>query len=252
MALRDKVVSYTNTLLNIDAFNDYAPNGLQVEGRPEIRTLVSGVTASQALLEAAAAQRADAVLVHHGYFWRGENPCVTGMKYRRLRSLIAADINLLAYHLPLDAHQRYGNNVQLAEKLQLQTDEVIAVKDGCPLLHLGHLARPMTGDEFAEYVGRCLARRVLHLPAGRQYIERIAWCTGAAQDYFEAAVQYGVDAYLTGEVSEQTTHIARENDVHFLAAGHHATERFGVQALGAHLAEKFSLRHVYIEIENPV
>lgn len=252
MTTRDELVNYANTLLNIDAFDDYAPNGLQVQGRAEIKTLVSGVTASLDLLDAAADRHADAVLVHHGYFWKGENPCITGMKYRRLQQLLTSGMNLLAYHLPLDAHSQYGNNARLADKLQIVVDEIRPVGQGQPILYLGHLPVAMTATEFAGHVSDCLGREVLHLPARRQKIESIAWCTGAAQGYFDEAIKYGVDAYLTGEVSEQNAHTSRECDVHFLAAGHHATERYGVQALGEHLAEKFSLQHLYIEIDNPV
>ena len=252
MTTRDELVSYANALLTIDVFNDYAPNGLQVQGRTEIRTLVSGVTASLELLEAAAARNADAVLVHHGYFWKGEDPCVTGMKYHRLQQLMTSGMNLLAYHLPLDAHRQYGNNAQLAEKLQIIVDDVRPVGQGCPILFLGHLPVAQDAEAFARHVGTCLGREILHLPAKRQKIESIAWCTGAAQGYFDEAIRYGVDAYLTGEISEQNTHSSRECDVHFLAAGHHATERYGVQSLGEHLAEKFSLQHLYIEIDNPV
>lgn len=247
----DVIVSRLDELLETARFSDYAPNGLQVEGRNEVRRIVSGVTASQALLEAALAARADAVLVHHGYFWKGESAAITGIKRRRLALLLEHDISLLAYHLPLDAHPRYGNNRQLGERLGIEMDVEQATASGS-LLWQGRLAQPLTAQQFAARITDALGRTPLHLPGQSGTIHRIAWCTGAAQGYLEEAAQLGVDAYLSGEVSEQTTHIVRESGVHYFAAGHHATERYGVQALGAWLAEQFAIEHHYIDIDNPV
>ncbi len=241
-----ELVAYTNRLLAVENFNDYCPNGLQVEGRGEVQTLIGGVTACQALLDAAIAQRADAILVHHGWFWKNEDPRIVGMKQRRLAALLRHDISLIAYHLPLDAHPELGNNAQLAERLD------ITVTGTAGLLMLGELAEPVSGADFAARIETRLQRRPLHIPGSDAPIRRLAWCSGAAQSSIETAFSEGVDAFLTGEASEPTVHFARENRLHFFAAGHHATERAGVQALGAHLAQRFALRFAFIDIDNPV
>ena len=247
-----ELVAYCDDLLEVDAFSDYCPNGLQVQGRAEIGTLVSGVTASLALIEAALAREADALVVHHGYFWRGEDPCIAGMKRERLRRLLAADVSLLAYHLPLDAHPVYGNNARLAEVLQLSVAGHFGRGSNGPAIAMyGCTATPLPADAFAYQLAHALGREALHIPGGGAYVHSIAWCTGAAQDYIDQAIALGVDAYLTGEVSEQTVHVARECGLHFFAAGHHATERYGVKALGEHLAERFTLEHHFIDIDNP-
>ncbi len=249
MIQRDELLRYLHELLDVDAFSDYCPNGLQVEGREEIRTLVCGVTACQALVDAAVAAGADALLVHHGYFWKGEQPTITGLKRRRVQTLLDAGINLLAYHLPLDAHPRLGNNAQLAQRLGLSASGGFA---GEPAIALtGSVDEPVSGEGFAARIADSLRRTPLHIPGRAAEIRRIAWCSGGAQGYIEQAAALGVDAYLTGEVSEQTVHIARETGLHFFAAGHHATERYGAQALGAHLAERFALQVGFVDIDNP-
>ncbi len=248
----DTLVEYGDGLLEVMRFQDYAPNGLQVEGRSTVRRLVAGVTASQQLLEAAVAENADAVLVHHGYFWKNESPRVVGIKRRRLQTLLDNGLSLLAYHLPLDAHPRYGNNVQLARRLGLRVAGELMVPDSQGLVLQGELETPMTAAVFSAHVAQRLERPPLHLAGDRAVIRRIAWCSGGAQGYFPVVAASGVDAYLSGEVSEFATHVARETGVHFFAAGHHATERYGVQALAAHLAEKFSLQWRYVELDNPV
>lgn len=250
-SLRD-LVDYTNALLAIDRFQDYCPNGLQVEGRPEIGRLISGVTACQELIDAAIAAGADAVLVHHGYFWKGEDPCITGMKRRRLQRLLGAQLSLLAYHLPLDAHPELGNNAQLGRVLGLETRGVLGGEDGTGLLYYAYPEPAIPARQFAVRIGDVLGRQPLHIAGAPDPIRSIGWCTGAAQSWIETAARYGLDAFISGEISEQTVHIARECGIHYFAAGHHATERFGVQALGRHLAERFSIEHRYIEIENPV
>lgn len=251
MVKRDELVAYANELLRIDGFRDYAPNGLQVEGRDEIRVLASAVTASYSAVEEAVAAGADALLVHHGYFWQGEAAAVVGMKRRRLALLLEHEINLLAYHLPLDAHETYGNNVQLARVLGLQTGGCFGPEPG--IARFGELAQPVAGAEFARHVARSLGREPLHVPAkDARPIRRIGWCTGAAQKYIEAAAEAGLDAYLSGEASEQNFHVAQEMNIHFFAAGHHATERYGVRALCDHLASHYKLQHRVIEIANPV
>ncbi len=246
------LTQYIADLLSVDRFKDYGPNGLQVEGRQEINRIVCGVTASRALIDAAIEAKADAILVHHGYFWKGENPCLVGMKAERIRRLFNADINLLAYHLPLDAHAELGNNVQLARRLGFTIEGRFIGDAETGIGMYGSLASAMSGEELAEHINTVLDRPPLHIQGSDRPIKRIAWCTGGAQGYIEQAVALGVDAYLTGEVSEHTVHTARECGIHFFAAGHHATERYGVQALGSHLAKKIKLECQYVEIENPV
>ncbi len=250
------LVAYTDALLECGRFDDYAPNGLQVEGRHQVRRLVAGVTACQRLLEVARAQEADAVLVHHGYFWRNESPRVVGMKRRRLAILLEAQLNLLAYHLPLDAHPRWGNNVQLGRRLGLRVLGTLDLPGTQGLVWHGELPQSMTAEEFGRLVAERLDRRPLLVAGGLSPIRRLAWCTGGAPHYFQAVAEVGapiaVDAYLTGEASEPVTHVARETGVHFFAAGHHATERYGVHALAAHLAEHFSLEWTYVEVDNEV
>lgn len=252
MAQLNELVAYTNHLLNISEFQDYCPNGLQVEGKQDVRILVSGVTASQKLLDASIAINADVILVHHGYFWSGENPCVVGMKRQRLSRLLASDISLLAYHLPLDAHIEYGNNTHLANRLGFTVHGKFGLADGLMIGLHGKLNAAMKPDNLSRHIENRLGRAPLHVSAGSSEIKTIAWCTGAAQNYIEAAADMGVQAFLTGEASEQTVHIARERGIHFYAAGHHATERYGPAALGEHLAEKFGLSHRFIDCENPV
>jgi len=250
--LLKELVNYLDSLLSVSAFDDYAPNGLQVEGRAEVKRLVGGVTASQALIDAALECQADAVLVHHGYFWNGEDPCVTGIKRHRLQSLLGADISLLAYHLPLDAHSELGNNVQLGHCLGINIEGCFGGARGIEMARYGHLAQPLSADGLQRHISDSLQRHALHLGGHDRSIRRVAWCTGAAQGYFQAAIDIGVDAYISGEVSEWCTHLARETGVHYFAAGHHATERFGVQALGRHLAAEYGLDFKFIDIDNPV
>ena len=234
--------------LDINRFRDYCPNGLQVEGKAQVSHVVSGVTASLELLEAAIEAGADMVLVHHGYFWRGEDPRVTGTRRRRLKLLLDHDINLFGYHLPLDAHAELGNNAQLAKQLGLAADGRFGEQD------LGWLGTTpaRTVGELAAIVERALARSPLLIGDPAQPVARVAWCTGAAQTAFEHAISAGATAYLSGEISEPTVHLARESGVAYLACGHHATERYGVQALGEYLSQQFGIRHTFIDIDNPV
>ena len=252
MITLDKLTEYTDRLLDIADIHDYCPNGLQVEGRPRIKHLVAGVTACQALLDAAIYKKADAILVHHGYFWKSEPATITGLRKTRLQTLLRHDVGLLAYHLPLDCHPLYGNNVQLAKILDIIPDTAKNAKNRTSLVLTGCPDRPQSAEDFAQHLQQRLGRQPLVIPGKSGTIRRIAWCTGAAQSFIDQAVDEGVDAYLTGEVSEQTVHTAREAGIHFFAAGHHATERYGVQALGRHLAEQFDLQFSFIDIDNPV
>lgn len=240
---------YLNDLLQVPRYKDYCPNGWQVQGRAEIEHVVTGVTASLALVEAAIEAGADAILVHHGYFWKNEDARVIGQKHARLKRLLGADVNLLAYHLPLDNHPEFGNNAQLG--LQLGFTPTGRFGDD-QLGWTGTLPQPMPLAALAAHVGGVLAREPLAIGDPEQLIRTVGWCTGGAQGYFDAAVAAGVDAYLSGEISEQTTHLARESGVAYLAAGHHATERYGIQSLGEHLVQQFGLRHTFIDIPNPV
>lgn len=238
-------------LLKPEQFADYCPNGLQVEGRSNVAKIVSGVTASRDLIAAACTEKADLLLVHHGYFWRGEDQTITGLKKARIEMLLENEVSLVAYHLPLDVHSELGNNVQLARVLGFEIQGEMGRQNSHPVGLIGCVKQPLDWVEFQKLLTDRLARVPLHIPGVAEKISTVAWCTGAAQNYIELAVAAGVDAYISGEVSESTVHIARESGLHFFAAGHHATERYGVQALGDYLADKFSLVHQFIDIDNP-
>lgn len=244
--------SALNELLRPNDFRDYCPNGLQVEGKAKIANLITGVSASHALIKAAIEKRADAILVHHGYFWKGEDPTVTGIRKNRLKLLLDKDINLFGFHLPLDAHPQLGNNAQLGLKLGFSTEADLDPQHKSRVGVWGNLEEPCSGKELVERITNQLSRAPFHIQGEKETIEKIGWCTGSAQNYIELAYEAGVDAYLTGEVSEQTVHFARETGMHFFAAGHHATERYGVQAVGQYLAGEFGLNHEFIDIDNPV
>lgn len=243
------LIDYCDRLLDVGAFDDYCPNGLQVESGGEVGRIVTGVTASLALIEAAAGAQADLLLVHHGYFWKNEPLPLTGMKGARIQALYGAGISLAAYHLPLDAHPAVGNNVRLGALLGFRSSRAVS-DDG--LLWGGELASPVAAEELATRLLALTDRQPLLIAAGSRPVQRVAWCTGAAQSWLERAADLGFDAFITGEVSESTYHVARERGIHFLAAGHHATERYGVQALGQELAQRFNVDHHHIDIPNPV
>ena len=243
------LVDYTRQLLEVERYADYCPNGLQLEGKLSVNKVVTGVTASMALLEAAQAAGADAILVHHGYFWKNEDATIVGLNRNRIKFLLEHDISLLAYHLPLDAHPVLGNNAQLAQILGI---EVNAWAGNQGLVGVGSLPSSQKLADVSKHVETKLGRTPLVIGDADKSIKRIAWCTGGAQGYIQDAIDLGVDAFISGEISEQTVHLARESGVAYISAGHHATERYGVQALGAHLAEQFGIAHEYIEIDNPV
>jgi dinuclear metal center YbgI/SA1388 family protein len=246
---RDELARYLDETLETARFRDYCPNGLQVEGRAEVQHIVAGVTASQALIEAAIERRADALLVHHGWFWKGEDGRITGLRKARISRLLAHDINLFAYHLPLDSHAELGNNAQLAARLGWIAEARFGEQD---IAWIGRPASPLTAGELAQSIAAKLGRVPQLVGDPARPISRIAWCSGGAQGYFEQAIALGVDAYVSGEISEQTVHLARESGVAYLAAGHHATERFGAEALAQHLAGKFGLSCEFVDIDNPV
>ncbi len=248
MAPRRDIEAFLDEWLEVRRFKDYGPNGLQVEGRPEIRRIASGVTASLAFIQAAMEAGADTLLVHHGLFWRGQDGRLTGWLRERVARVLRHDLNLFAYHLPLDAHPEVGNNAQLGLHLGLSVTARAGDQD---LVFLGEAEAPMALDSLAGRLQRALARQPLVLEGDGRALRRIAWCTGGAQGFFEAAIAAGADAFVTGEVSEPQAHLARETGVAFLACGHHATERFGVAALGQALAARFGLEHVFIDVPNP-
>ncbi|TXS96350.1 Nif3-like dinuclear metal center hexameric protein [Parahaliea maris] len=239
-------------LLQPGQFRDYCPNGLQVEGRGQVQRLATGVTASQALVDAAIEWEADAILVHHGYFWKGEEPVLVGMKRRRLAALLGSDTSLLAYHLPLDAHPELGNNACLGRLLGIEESEPLQPGNSDSVGNLATLDDPATVGDFLARLREVTGREPLHIGDPEREVLRVAWCTGAAQGYIDAALAARADLYITGEVSEQTVHTAREEGIDFIAAGHHATERYGVQAVGESMAERFDLEHRFIDIDNPV
>ena len=248
---RDELARYLDNSLEAARFRDYCPNGLQVEGRTDVRRVACGGTASQALLDAAVAQEADAILVHHGWFWKSEDGRVTGFRKRRMATLLAHDINLFAYHLPLDAHAELGNNAQLARRLGWEVTGRFGEQDIGFLGSTGSGGATIAG-ELAEKLAASLGRAPQLVGDATRPLNRIAWCSGGAQGYFEQAIAAGADCYISGEISEQTFHLANETGIPFIAAGHHASERYGVQAVGTHLQEKFGLECIYVEVDNPV
>jgi dinuclear metal center YbgI/SA1388 family protein len=252
IATCESIESYLNDLLRISHFKDYCPNGLQVQGKVDIKTLVSGVTASLALIEKAIEFKADAILVHHGWFWKNDDPRIVRLLYARLKLLMEHDISLFAYHLPLDQHPEFGNNVQLARvlgfEIQGQSNENDLVWYG----KLSQGSRKFFLREMSEHIEKKLHRTPLIIGDDRQPIKKVAWCTGGAQSYIDVAANLGADVYISGEISEQTTHAARELGIAYISAGHHATERYGVQALGTHVAKTFGIRHIHADIPNPV
>lgn len=246
------LVEYLDELLQPGQFDDYCPNGLQVQGRARVTRLATGVTASQALLDSAIDWGADAILVHHGYFWRGEPAPVVGMKRRRLGALLGADVSLLAYHLPLDAHPLLGNNARLGALLGIVGAGPLQPGDPAQVGNVGEPEEACTVGELCDRLARLTGQEPLLIGERGRPAQRVAWCTGAAQSYIEAAVAAHADVFITGEASEATVHVAREEGVCFIAAGHHATERYGVQALGDHLAQRFAVEHRFFDIPNPV
>lgn len=243
------IIDYCDRLLEVEAFEDHCPNGLQVEAGGEVRRIVSGVTASLALIEAATQLQADLLLVHHGYFWKGEPQPLVGMKGRRVAALYRGGISLAAYHLPLDAHPELGNNAMLGRLLEIDQPAAVAESG---LLWAGGMSPARTAEELSAFLEERLGRPPLWLAGGPSHIKRVAWCSGAAQGFISRAADLGCQAFISGEVSEQTFHQASELGIHYFAAGHHATERYGIQALGETLAGEFGVEHRFVDLQNPV
>jgi dinuclear metal center YbgI/SA1388 family protein len=239
---------YIDNFLEIERFKDYAPNGLQVQGKPGIRKIITGVSANLALIDVAIEKQADAILVHHGWFWKNEDPRIIGIKHARLKRLMQHDISMLGYHLPLDAHPVLGNNALLAKLFGFNSESVM---DEQGVGNIGFLDTPVTLGDLGKTIARVLHRKPLLIKAGTHKIKRVAWCSGGAQGWMDKAIEAGVDAFISGEISENTVHSARESGVHYIAAGHHATERYGIMALGEHLAAEFNLDCEFVDIDNP-
>ena len=252
MAKLQDIIQWCDQTLKSPEFKDYAPNGLQIEGKTEVRKILAAVTASQDAIDAAIRENADLLLVHHGYFWKGEAYPITGMRGKRIKSLIQHDISLLAYHLPLDSHPSLGNNAAIADLLKLERIEALDPSERHPIGNIGYLNQPMPVEDFKKFVSETLKFDVTHLPADKNMIEKVGFCTGGAQDFIVKAAEQGCDAYISGEVSERTFYEAKELGIHYFACGHHATERYGVQRLGQAISEQFDIEYVYFELNNPI
>lgn len=246
MVNRNILSNYCNAYLKIAEIKDYCPNGLQVEGKPEIHKIIAGVSANFALIEQAIDERADALFVHHGFFWKDENQTITGIKKNRIKALLQNDISLFAYHLPLDIHPIVGNNIQIAKRLNIKNPQPI----GDTLVWCGEVDLPLS--TLAFNIEKTLNRTPIVFGKQDRIIQKIAWCTGGAQTYIKHAIAQNADCFISGEVSEQIPAIASEHNIAFISAGHHATERYGVQALCTHLSEKFELDYQFIDVDNQV
>jgi len=248
----DDFENYLNTLLKPEQIKDFCPNGLQIQGRDQITKVVTGVTATQALIEQAIAEKADALVVHHGFFWKNESYVIRGMKHKRIKALLANDISLFAYHLPLDIHPTLGNNAQLAKLFSIDNVAPLEKGNDLSVAVRGEFSAELTGQALEQRISDKLNRTCLHIPApSNKVIKTVAWCSGGGQGYIELAAEQGIDAFISGEVSEQTTHVAREMDIHFYCAGHHATERYGAKALAAHFNQHLPIAAKFIDIDNP-
>lgn len=252
MAKLSEIIQWCDRTLKAAEFKDYAPNGLQIEGKTEVNKILCAVTASQAAIDAAIEQNADLLLVHHGYFWKGEPYPITGMRGKRIKTLIQHDISLVGYHLPLDAHPTLGNNAAIAEILALENIEALDPSERNPIGNIGYLKHPMSPEAFKALLTEKLGFDTIHLPASTTQVQKIGFCTGGAQDYIEKAAEQACDAYISGEVSERTFYQAQELNVHYFACGHHATERYGVQRLAQAISEQFNIEYSYFELNNPI
>ena len=249
---RHEFESYLNNLLKPNQIKDFCPNGLQIQGSDNIKKVITGVTATQALIEQAIAEKADALVVHHGFFWKNESYVIRGMKHQRIKALLENDINLFAYHLPLDIHPTLGNNAQLAELFSIDNVAPLEVGNELSVPVRGDFSTELSGEALQQRISEQLERTCMHIAApSNKVIKTVAWCSGGGQGYIELAAEQGIDAFISGEVSEQTTHVAREMDIHFYCAGHHATERYGAKALAQHFNENLPVAAKFIDIDNP-
>ncbi len=252
MATLQDIIQWCDYTLKASEFKDYAPNGLQIEGKAEVRKILCAVTASQDAIDAAIAQNADLLLVHHGYFWKGEAYPITGMRGKRIKSLIQNDISLVGYHLPLDSHPTLGNNAAIADILELDSIEPLDPSERHPIGNIGYLKNAISPEGFKNLVTEKLGFNAIHLPAEKDLIQKVGFCTGGAQDFIAQAAKMNCDAYISGEVSERTFYEAKELNVHYYACGHHATERYGVQRLAKAISEQFNIEYSYFELNNPI
>lgn len=252
MATLTDVIQWCDKTLKSHEFKDYAPNGLQVEGSAEVKKILCAVTASQSAIDAAIQYGANMLLVHHGYFWKGEAYPITGMRGKRIKSLIKNDISLVGYHLPLDSHPTLGNNAAIADLLELENIEALDPSERNPIGNIGYLKQSMTPEDFKGFVTDKLGFNAIHLPADKSSIQKVGYCTGGAQDYITKAAAQNCDAYISGEVSERTFYEAQELNVHYYACGHHATEKYGVQRLAQAISEQFDIEYIYHELNNPI
>ena len=242
-----------NALMSPERIKDFCPNGMQIQGKEVINKVITGVTATQALIEAAIEKNADAIVVHHGYFWKNESYVIRGMKYQRIKALMDNNINLFAYHLPLDIHPELGNNAQLAKRLEIESVSPLELGNELSVAMQGEFPKAISGDTLTARINQTLSRECLHIaPPSNKAIKSVAWCTGGGQSYIEMAAEQGIDAFITGEASEQTTHVAREMNIHFFCAGHHATERYGAKALAEYINDNLGVAAEFIDIDNPV
>ncbi len=252
MATLYDIIQWCDQTLKSAEFKDYAPNGLQIEGKQQVNKILCAVTASQGAIEAAIEQGADLLLVHHGYFWKGEPYPITGMRGKRIKALIQNEISLVGYHLPLDSHPTLGNNAAIADLLALEDIEALDPNERNPIGNIGYLQQPMTPEAFKKYASERLGFDAIHLPADKTHIHKVGFCTGGAQDYISKAALQNCDAYISGEVSERTFYEAAELNVHYYACGHHATEKYGVQRLAHAISKQFNIEYSYFELNNPI
>ncbi|ENV46623.1 YbgI/family dinuclear metal center protein [Acinetobacter brisouii CIP 110357] len=252
MAQLQDILQWCDQTLLSSEFKDYAPNGLQIEGKADVKKIVCAVTASLDAIDAAIEAQADLLLVHHGYFWKGEPAPITGMRGARIKKLIQHDISLVGYHLPLDAHPSLGNNAAIAELLEFENIQALNPNDRHPIGNIGYLKQAVSAEAFKQQLSDVFNREIIHLPSTTEKIQKIGFCTGAAQDFITQAAEQGCDAYISGEVSERTFYEARELNVHYFACGHHATERYGVQRLAQALSKQFDVETIYYEQDNPI
>lgn len=252
MAQLQDILQWCDQTLLSSEFKDYAPNGLQIEGKAGVKKIVCAVTASLDAIDAAIEAQADLLLVHHGYFWKGEPAPITGMRGARIKKLIQHDISLVGYHLPLDAHSSLGNNAAIAELLELENIQALNPNDRHPIGNIGYLKQAVSAEAFKQQLSDVFNREIIHLPSTTEKIQKIGFCTGAAQDFITQAAEQGCDAYISGEVSERTFYEAQELNVHYFACGHHATERYGVQRLAQALSKQFDVEAIYYEQGNPI